>query len=111
MRGVNRCYKDFESLVLQIAETLLIFLYFFFSGIVLPLAFEKRTLVPPSCPDPTRDLLPSASTSMTFETWMVDSCSAMTHFMLHCGFGLSCFLPIMTPSTRTRALSAVTRSN
>src|SRR5580692_3688748 len=40
---------------------------------------------------------------------MVDSCSAMPPLILRCGLGLTCFLTIMTPSTRTRFLSAMTR--
>src|SRR5277367_498914 len=40
---------------------------------------------------------------------MVDSCSAMPPLMLRCGLGLTCFFTIMTPSTRTRFLSAMTR--
>src|SRR5579859_3959460 len=46
---------------------------------------------------------------MTFEIWMVDSCSAMPPLMLRWGLGLTCFLTIMTPSTRRRSLSAMTR--
>src|SRR5271170_3540678 len=40
---------------------------------------------------------------------MVDSCSAMPPLMLRWGLGLTCFLTIMMPSTRTRSFSAMTR--
>src|ERR1700677_3210023 len=40
---------------------------------------------------------------------MVDSCSAMPPLMFLWGFGFMCFLTIITPSTRTRFFSAMTR--
>src|SRR3984885_13273430 len=92
MRGVNRCYRILTAGAAKKHKPSIIVLYFFFVGIALPLAFEKRTLVSPSRRDPTRVLLPSASTSMTFEMWMVDSCSAMPPLILRCGLGLTCFL-------------------
>ena len=43
--------------------------------------------------------------------WIGASCSAIPPLMLRCGFGFTCFLTIITCSTRTRSLSGDNAQN
>jgi large subunit ribosomal protein L24 len=62
---------------------------------------RKRVFTPPSTLMPTRDGLPLASTSATFEIWMGMTLSTTPPVVPSIGFGRTCFLATFTPSTVT----------
>src|SRR5581483_9714802 len=77
---------------------------------VVPHFLQTRTLRSPRTSWPMRTGPHVPHTSCTFETDIGLSCSAMPPWMLRCGFGRTCFLTIMTCSTRTFPSSGNTRS-
>src|SRR5581483_8875739 len=77
---------------------------------VVPHFLQTRTLRSPRTSWPMRTGPHVPHTSCTFETDIGRSCSARPPWMLRCGFGRTCFLTIMTCSTRTFPSSGNTRS-
>src|ERR1700722_11537568 len=68
-----------------------------------PVVLRKRTFLSPSTLMPTRDALPFASTNATFEICSGIVLASTPPVVPFIGFGLTCFLTRLIPSTVTRS--------